>query len=105
MVFPTEETPFRSDNTTELFNSGQPLPRTGASVPDPMGGVAGWWGGLCQGLLRLVSRPKSPKPLPCAGFGSQAGKPSSFHSPGATESCFTAQWLRPACHVPSPIGG
>lgn len=26
MVFPTEETPFKSDNTTELFNSGQPLP-------------------------------------------------------------------------------
>lgn len=26
VVFPTEETPFKSDNTTELFNSGQPLP-------------------------------------------------------------------------------
>lgn len=26
MVFPTEETPFKSDNTTELFNSGQHLP-------------------------------------------------------------------------------
>lgn len=26
MVFPTEETPFKSDNATELFNSGQPLP-------------------------------------------------------------------------------
>lgn len=26
MVFPTEETPFKSDNSTELFNSGQPLP-------------------------------------------------------------------------------
>lgn len=25
MVFPTEEMPFKSDNTTELFNSGQPL--------------------------------------------------------------------------------
>lgn len=32
MVFPTEEAPFKSDNTTELFNSGQllPLPCTGA---------------------------------------------------------------------------
>lgn len=26
MVFPTEEMPFKSDNATELFNSGQPLP-------------------------------------------------------------------------------
>lgn len=34
----------------------------GTSVPDLMG--TGWWGGLCQGLAHLVSRPKSPKPLP-----------------------------------------
>lgn len=36
MVFPTEETPFKSDNTTELFNSGQSLPllALGASVTD-----------------------------------------------------------------------
>lgn len=54
----------------------------GASVPDPTGGVAGWWGGLCHGLPHLISRPKSPKPL--AGFGSHAGKPSSSHSPGTT---------------------
>lgn len=76
----------------------------GASVPDPMGGVAGWWGGLCRGLLRLVSQHKSPKTLPCAGFGSHAGKPISSHSPGTTQSRFTAQWLRPAYRVPSPLG-
>lgn len=77
----------------------------GALVPDPMGGVAGWWGGLCRGLPHLVSAPKSPKPLPRAGFGSHAGKPSSSHRPGTTLSCFAVQWLRPACRVPSPMGG
>lgn len=70
MVFPTEETPFKSDNTTELFNSGQPLPLlcTGASVTDLRRVVAGWRGGFRVQPRDsvLVSRPKPPKPLPCA---------------------------------------
>lgn len=103
MVFPTEETPFKSDNTTELFNSGQSLPllALGASVTDLGRVIAGWWGGLSKGLLCLVSRPKSPKPLLCADFSGHVGKPSCSHSPGTTQSCFRVQWLRPACHMPS----
>lgn len=90
MVFPTEETPFKSDNTTELFNSGQPLPllALGALVTDLGRVIAGWWGGFRvqpRVHLCLVSRPKSPKPLPCAGFSGHAGQPSCSCSPATTQ--------------------
>lgn len=74
-----------------------------ASVADLGRVVAVCQGGLSQGVLCLVSRPKLPKPLLCAGFSGHAGKPSCSHSLSTTQSCFRVQWLRPASHMPSPM--
>lgn len=60
----------------------------GALVTDLGRVVAGWWGGFRvqpRVHLCLVSRPKSPKPLPCAGFSGHAGQPSCSCSPATTQ--------------------
>lgn len=70
MVFPTEETPFRSDNTTELFNSGKPLahPHTGAwvlSLKTLWGDAAGGEGSAKGSWVQVQTSVLS---LLCAGW-------------------------------------
>lgn len=86
MVFPTEETPFRSDNTTELFNSGKPLarPHTGAWVlscktlwGDAAGGEGSAKGSWVQVQTSVLS-------LLCAGW---CWKPAMLGCPVAPTAC------------------
>jgi len=85
MVFPTEETPFRSDNTTELFNSGQPLPHPHSrawvlSRKTLWGHAAGREGSAKGFWLRCPNL--SPVTAVCRLVleGSNAGTPSDSHS-------------------------